>query len=71
MSESVGVPAAAELADGESRGRASEREAGMAFACCLDEEAKAQLRVSRAIERELESWKKESSREFKLLLLGR
>lgn len=43
----------------------------MAFACCLDEEAKAQLRVSRAIEKDIENWKKESSREFKLLLLGR
>ncbi len=42
----------------------------MAFACCLDEEAKAQLRVSRAIERDIENSKRESSKEFKLLLLG-
>ena len=42
----------------------------MAFTCCLDEDAKAQLRVSKAIERELEQWKRDSSREFKLLLLG-
>lgn len=40
------------------------------LACCLDEDAKAQLRVSRAIEREIEAWKRDSSREFKLLLLG-
>lgn len=42
----------------------------MALTCCLDEEAKAQLRVSRAIESEISQWKRESSREFKLLLLG-
>ena len=42
----------------------------MAFTCCLDEDAKAQLRVSKAIERELDQWKRDSSREFKLLLLG-
>lgn len=42
----------------------------MAFTCCLDEDAKAQLRVSKAIERELEQWKRDANREFKLLLLG-
>lgn len=42
----------------------------MACTCLLDDEAKAQLRVSKAIEREMEQWKKEASKEFKLLLLG-
>ena len=39
-------------------------------ACFLDEEAKAQLRINRAIERDLDQWKKDNSKEFKLLLLG-
>ena len=43
----------------------------MACTCLLDDEAKAQLRVSKAIEREMEQWKKEASKEFKLLLLGK
>ena len=43
----------------------------MACACLLDDEAKAQLRVSKAIEREMEQWKKDASKEFKLLLLGK
>ena len=38
--------------------------------CLLDEEAKAQLRLNRAIERDLVQWKKDNSKEFKLLLLG-
>lgn len=38
--------------------------------CFLDEEAKAQLRINRAIERDLVQWKKDNSKEFKLLLLG-
>ena len=38
--------------------------------CFLDEEAKAQLRINRAIERDLVQWKKDSCKEFKLLLLG-
>ena len=42
----------------------------MACTCLLDDEAKAQLRVSKAIEREMEQWKKDASKEFKLLLLG-
>lgn len=40
------------------------------FPCCLDEETRASLRVSKEIERELERWKKDSSKEYKLLLLG-
>ena len=43
----------------------------MACTCLLDDEAKAQLRVSKAIEREMEQWKKDASKEFKLLLLGK
>ena len=39
-------------------------------ACLLDEDAKASLRLSQAIDRELSQYKKESAREFKLLLLG-
>lgn len=39
-------------------------------ACFLDEEAKAQMRLNRAIERDLVQWKKDNSKEFKLLLLG-
>lgn len=39
-------------------------------ACLLDEEAKASLRISQAIDRELSQWKREGAREFKLLLLG-
>ena len=42
----------------------------MACPCLLDDEARAQLRVSKAIEREMEQWKKDASKEFKLLLLG-
>ncbi len=42
----------------------------MSLGCFLDEDEKAQLRVSKAIETELKSWKKEAGREFKLLLLG-
>lgn len=38
--------------------------------CFLDEQAKAQLRINRAIERDLVQWKKDNSKEFKLLLLG-
>lgn len=38
--------------------------------CLLDEEAKASLRISQAIDRELSQFKKETAREFKLLLLG-
>lgn len=38
--------------------------------CFLDDEAKAQLRINRAIERDLVQWKKDNSKEFKLLLLG-
>lgn len=41
------------------------------FACCLDEDTKASMRVSRAIDRELLQWKRDSSKEFKLLLLGK
>lgn len=40
-------------------------------ACLLDEDAKASLRISQAIDRELSQHKKETAREFKLLLLGR
>ena len=39
--------------------------------CFLDDEAKAGLRLSQAIDRELSLFKKETAREFKLLLLGR
>lgn len=39
-------------------------------ACFLDEDGKAQLRINRAIERDLVQWKKDNSKEFKLLLLG-
>lgn len=39
--------------------------------CLLDEDAKASLRISQAIDRELSQHKKETAREFKLLLLGR
>ena len=39
-------------------------------ACLLTEEAKASLRISQAIDRELNQFKKETAREFKLLLLG-
>ena len=39
-------------------------------ACLLDEEQKAQLRISKAIDSELKTWKKEVGKEFKLLLLG-
>ena len=42
-----------------------------AFTCCLDEETRASLRVSKEIERELERWKKDSQKEYKLLLLGK
>ena len=42
----------------------------MACSCLLDEEAKAQLRINRAIERDLVQWKKDNQKEFKLLLLG-
>lgn len=42
-----------------------------AFTCCLDEETRASLRVSKEIERELERWKKDSNKEYKLLLLGK
>jgi len=38
--------------------------------CLLDEEAAAQARINKAIERELVQWKKTASKEFKLLLLG-
>ena len=38
--------------------------------CLLDEEGKASLRISQAIDRELSQFKKENAREFKLLLLG-
>lgn len=38
--------------------------------CLLDDDAKASLRISQAIDRELSQHKKESAREFKLLLLG-
>ncbi len=43
----------------------------MALACFLDEDQKAQLRVSKAIDTEFKTWKKEAGREFKLLLLGK
>ena len=39
-------------------------------ACLLDEDSKASMRISQAIDRELSQFKKESAREFKLLLLG-
>ena len=38
--------------------------------CLLDEDAKARLRISQAIDRELSQFKRENAREFKLLLLG-
>lgn len=38
--------------------------------CLLDDDAKTSLRISQAIDRELSQHKKESAREFKLLLLG-
>lgn len=38
--------------------------------CLLDDEAKTSLRISLAIDRELSQFKKETAREFKLLLLG-
>ena len=38
--------------------------------CLLDEDTKASLRISQAIDRELSQFKKENAREFKLLLLG-
>ena len=40
------------------------------FPCCLDEEKKLSLRISREIDREIERWKKDNSKEYKLLLLG-
>lgn len=39
-------------------------------ACMLDEEERASLRISQAIDRELNQNRRESAREFKLLLLG-
>jgi hypothetical protein len=39
-------------------------------ACCLDEESRAALRVNKDIEREIERWKRDNSKEYKLLLLG-
>lgn len=39
-------------------------------ACCMDEEARAALRVNKDIEREIERWKRDNSKEYKLLLLG-
>lgn len=41
-----------------------------AFSCCLDEETRTAMRLSKEIEREIERWKKDSSKEYKLLLLG-
>jgi len=40
------------------------------MSCLLDEDQKAQLRISKAIDSELKTWRKEAGREFKLLLLG-
>lgn len=40
-------------------------------ACCLSPEAKEARRINEEIERELRRYKKETRREFKLLLLGR
>lgn len=42
-----------------------------AFACCMDPESRAALRVSKDIEREIERWKRDNSKEYKLLLLGK
>lgn len=38
--------------------------------CCLDEDGKAALRVNKDIEREIERWRRDQSKEYKLLLLG-
>lgn len=43
----------------------------MELACCMDAEARAALRVNKDIEREIERWKRDSSKEYKLLLLGK
>lgn len=40
-------------------------------ACCLSEEAKEARRINDEIERQLRRDKKDSRREFKLLLLGK
>ena len=42
----------------------------MALYSCFDGEARAQIRTNKAIELKLEQWKNDSSKIFKLLLLG-
>ena len=42
----------------------------MALPCFLDDETRAAMRVNKDINRELERWKKDQSKEYKLLLLG-
>ena len=40
------------------------------MACFADDETRAAMRVNKDIEREIERWKKDQSKEYKLLLLG-
>ena len=43
----------------------------MAFTCCSpDIDAREQVRVSKAIDLELEQWKRDARREFKMHLVG-
>ena len=43
----------------------------MAFTCCSpDTDAREQARVSKAIDLELEQWKRDARRELKMLLVG-
>ena len=41
------------------------------MACFADAETRAAQRVSKDIEREIERWKRDQSKEYKLLLLGK
>lgn len=46
-------------------------EAVMALPCLVDDETRAAMRVNKDINRELERWKRDQSKEYKLLLLGK
>lgn len=46
-------------------------EAIMALPCLVDDETRAAMRVNKDINRELERWKRDQSKEYKLLLLGK
>ena len=66
------------VSDTQSQGAASCKCSGvlserclcaMAFTCCSSD-AREQLRVSEAIDLQLEQWKRDENREFKVLVVG-